>query len=158
VAPSLAHKGIGYGIPGERVDGNDAAALLKVLGGAVERARSGQGPQLVEAHTYRMQAHTNADDDTRYRSNAEVAAWEQRDPIKRLEAYLRQRGAVDDARLAAFAQAAEEMAGRVRDALNRDVEPDPDDLFRYVFAEPTSQLREQSALVRDELSREDAHR
>ena len=75
VAPSLAHKGVGYGIPGERVDGNDVAALLAVLGAAVARARAGEGPQLVEAHTYRMQAHTNADDATRYRHDEEVAAW-----------------------------------------------------------------------------------
>lgn len=73
-APSLAHKAIGYGMPGERVDGNDIAALLAVLGGAVERARSGGGPSLIEAHTYRMQAHTNADDDTRYREREEVQA------------------------------------------------------------------------------------
>src|SRR4029453_8546401 len=100
-APSLAAKGIGYGIPGERVDGNDAAALLSVLGGAVSRARAGGGPQLIEAHTYRMQAHTNADDATRYRRDDEVAAWVGRDPITRLEAHLRERGLLDDAQLAA---------------------------------------------------------
>ena len=72
-APSLAHKAIGYGMPGERVDGNDLAAVLAVLDAAIERARSGGGPTLVEAHTYRMQAHTNADDDKRYRDDADSA-------------------------------------------------------------------------------------
>ena len=114
VAPSLAHKGIGYGVPGERVDGNDTAALLAVLGTAVDRARAGEGPQLVEAHTYRMQAHTNADDATRYRQDDEVAAWVERDPVTRLEAYLREHDLLDDERLAAFAADAEEVAAAMR--------------------------------------------
>ena len=85
VAPSLAHKAIGYGMPGERVDGNDLAALLAVLANAVERARNGGGPALIEAHTYRMESHTNADDSTRYRSSAEVAEWVPKDPLLRLK-------------------------------------------------------------------------
>ncbi|GAA1953958.1 thiamine pyrophosphate-dependent enzyme [Nocardioides panacihumi] len=157
VAPSLAHKGIGYGVPGERVDGNDLAALLRVLGDAVDRARAGEGPQLVEAHTYRMQAHTNADDATRYRQDDEVAGWVAKDPILRLETYLRAVGALDDAQAAAFAEEAERVAQHTRDGLNRDVVPDPEDLFRFVYAQPTPQLEEQLALVHDELSREDAH-
>jgi 2-oxoisovalerate dehydrogenase E1 component alpha subunit len=156
VAPSLAHKGIGYGVPGERVDGNDMAALLAVLGVAVARARAGEGPQLVEAHTYRMQAHTNADDATRYRVEAEVAAWTARDPIIRLETYLRGRGLLTDDKLAEFAQEAEHVGSQVRDGLNRDVEPDPAELFAHVYAVPTRQLEEQAALVADELSREGA--
>lgn len=156
VAPSLAHKGVGYGVPGERVDGNDAAALLSVLGAAVARARAGEGPQLVEAHTYRMQAHTNADDASRYRQDAEVQAWVERDPITRLEAHLRGRGLLDDAAVTAYAQEAERLAAHTREGLNLDVEPDPEDLFRHVYAEPTPQLLEQAAQVRDELSREGA--
>lgn len=156
VAPSLAHKGVGYGLPGQRVDGNDLPALLAVLGDAVDRARAGGGPQLVEAHTYRMQAHTNADDASRYRDDAEVEAWAARDPLLRLEAYLRERGVLDEERAATIGAQAEALAAHTRDALNRDVPPDPDDLFRYVYAEPTPQLREQQALVHDELSREEA--
>jgi pyruvate dehydrogenase E1 component alpha subunit len=151
-APSLAHKGIGYGIPGERVDGNDTAALLAVLGEAVSRARSGAGPQLIEAHTYRVQAHTNADDATRYRDEAEVTPWLARDPLSRLQRYL---GLSDD-QLAAFRSVADQVAAYVRDGLNRDVEPDPSALFAEVFAEPTPQLREQAALVADEIQREAA--
>ncbi|WP_193614477.1 thiamine pyrophosphate-dependent enzyme [Nocardioides lijunqiniae] len=156
VAPSLAHKGVGYGVPGERVDGNDVAALLAVLGGAVAKARAGEGPQLVEAHTYRMQAHTNADDATRYRQDDEVAAWVERDPLTRAEAYLRGRGALGDDQVTAYAAEADRMAAHVRDGLNRDVEPNPDDLFDFVYARRTPQLEEQAALVADELSREDA--
>src|SRR5690606_36579858 len=155
-APSLAHKGVGYGVPGEQVDGNDLAALLTVLGGAVARARAGEGPQLVEAHTYRMQAHTNADDATRYRSDEEVAAWVGRDPLTRLEAYLRAEGVLDDERAAAVAAEAEELARHTREGINRDVEPDPEDLFRHVYSRPTPQLEEQLALVRDELARDEA--
>jgi pyruvate dehydrogenase E1 component alpha subunit len=156
VAPSLAHKGIGYGIPGERVDGNDLAALLSVLGDAVTRARDGEGPQLVEAHTYRMQAHTNADDATRYRNDADVQAWVHRDPLTRVETYLRERGLLDDAKAADLAEAAEVVAARVRDGLNTDVEPDHRTLFDHVYARRTPQLEEQAALVADELSRETA--
>ncbi|MEU7906535.1 thiamine pyrophosphate-dependent dehydrogenase E1 component subunit alpha [Actinoplanes sp. NPDC049118] len=157
-APSLAHKGVGYGVPGRRVDGNDMAALLAVLGDAVARARAGEGPQLVEAHTYRMQAHTNADDATRYRSDADVAAWVERDPITRLELHLRERGLLTDAQRADFAARAERVAEHVRDGLNRDVEPDPSMLFAHVYAAPTQQLAEQAALVADELDREGAPR
>lgn len=153
-APSLAHKGVGYGIPGELVDGNDLAALLDVLSRAVDRARAGEGPQLVEGRTYRMQAHTNADDATRYRADDEVTAWAAKDPLVRLEAYLRAEGVLDDARAAAFVDAAEQVARRTREGINQDVEPDPEDLFRFVYSRPTPQLVEQLAMVRDELGRE----
>lgn len=155
-APSLAHKGIGYGVPGRRVDGNDVAALLEVLGACVARARAGAGPQLVEAHTYRIDAHTNADDASRYRDDAEVQSWAARDPLHRLRRYLTSTGQLDDALLARFARQAEEMAQRVRTELGEQTEPDPQDLFRYVYAQPTAQLQAQYALVLDELSREEA--
>lgn len=154
-APSLAHKAVGYGMPGQRVDGNDAAALLAVLGDAVERARTGGGPSLVEAHTYRMQAHTNADDDTRYRERAEVQAWADRDPLLRLRAHLTEAGELDEAAEADIAQEAERTAAALRDAMNRDVRPDPEDLFRFVHAERTPQLRAQWELLQDELIREE---
>lgn len=155
IAPSIAHKGVGYGVPGERVDGNDVAAVLSVLGRAVERARADDGPQLVEAHTYRVQAHTNADDSTRYRRDEEVEAWAERDPIIRLEAYLRDRNLLTDEQTAAYAEAAEEMAARTRDGISTDVEPRPDDLFDFVYTTRTPQLEEQAALLADELAREE---
>ncbi len=154
-APSLAHKGVGYGVPGERVDGNDLIALMSVLGTAVERARAGGGPQLVEGHTYRMQAHTNADDATRYRQDAEVEAWVERDPLRRMEAFLRARGLLDDELAEELKETADEVAARVRDGLNSDVPPRPDDLFDHVYAQRTPQLAEQAAVVADELAREE---
>ena len=153
-APSLAHKGVGYGIRGERVDGNDVAALLCVLGEAVSRARSGEGPQLVEAHTYRMQAHTNADDAGRYRDADDVAEWVQRDPLRRTESYLRTLGVLDDDLAASFAASADRVAERLRHGLNVDVEPRPEDLFDFVYAGRTPHLEAQAALVVDELARD----
>lgn len=152
-APSLAHKAIGYGMPGQRVDGNDVAAVLAVLGEAVQRARSGEGPSLVEAHTYRMQAHTNADDDTRYREREEVQAWIARDPLQRLRAHLTAAGHLDQDAEARIAAAAEEVAAAMRAALNTDAELDPEDLFRYVTADRSPQLDEQWHLLRDEIER-----
>jgi 2-oxoisovalerate dehydrogenase E1 component alpha subunit len=152
VAPSLAHKGIGYGMAAEQVDGNDVAAVLAVLAAAVEHARSGAGPMLVEAHTYRLEAHTNADDATRYRDDSEVAAWRDRDPIARLEAHLRATGELDDGAVAATRDAAEATAAQVRAVMNADVEVDPRELFAHVFAEPTPQLREQRAQLEAELA------
>ena len=152
-APSLAHKAIGYGMPGQRVDGNDVAAVLAVLGEAVARARAGDGPALVEAHTYRMQAHTNADDDTRYRERAEVQAWLARDPLQRLRAHLVAEGLLDEALEEEYAAGAERIAEDLRDALNADADLDLEDLFRFVRTERSSQLDEQWQLLRGELSR-----
>ncbi|MCX4472099.1 pyruvate dehydrogenase (acetyl-transferring) E1 component subunit alpha [Micromonospora sp. NBC_01655] len=151
-APSLAYKGVGYGVPSEQVDGNDPVAVLAVLTRAVEHARSGQGPFLVEAHTYRMEPHTNADDATRYRDAAEVDTWRDRDPVARLEAYLRTRGALDDAAVAAIADEAEAYAADLRARMNAQPAVDPLSLFDHVYAEPTPQLVEQRELVRTELA------
>lgn len=154
VAPSLAHKAIGYGMPGERVDGNDLAAVLSVLGTAVQRARDGGGPTLVEAHTYRMQAHTNADDATRYRTDDEVAEWAPKDPLARMKKYLTDASLLNDETEAAIADEAERVAATLRSGLSGEVPVDPEDLFKYVYSEPTPQLNEQAAMLRDELSRE----
>jgi 2-oxoisovalerate dehydrogenase E1 component alpha subunit len=153
-APSLAYKGIGYGMPGEQVDGNDVAALLAVLGSAVARARAGEGPQLVEAHTYRVAAHTNADDAARYRDEDEVKAWLARDPITRLETYLTRRGALTPERIRAANEQADRLAEAMREGLSRDEPVDPADLFAHVYARPTPQLAEQARMVADELERE----
>jgi pyruvate dehydrogenase E1 component alpha subunit len=155
-APSLAHKGIGYGIPSVLVDGNDAAAVHAVVRTAIERAAAGAGPTLIEALTYRIESHTNADDARRYRDDAEVAAWLERDPIDRLERLLTDRGLLDDGTRTAIAAEAEALAARVREGMNADVEVDPMSLFEHVYAEPTQQLRAQAALLADELAEEDS--
>ena len=158
VAPSLASKGIGYGVPGVLVDGNDLMALSAVLGRAVTDAAAGGGPVLVEADTYRIQAHTNADDPTRYRSEDEVREWELRDPISRLRTYLRSEGVLDDAAEQALAAEAEDLAATLRDGLAHRPPSEPDDLFSHVFASPTPQLLAQRDLLRAELAAEEAGR
>ena len=154
VAPSLAHKAIGYGMPGERVDGNDLAALLAVLGAAVDRARDGGGPSLIEAHTYRMQAHTNADDATRYRSADDVERWVPKDPIARMRTYLRGLNQLTDDGEKALADEADSIAAAIRKGLNTEVEVNPAELFEYVYTEKTTQLREQAEQLREELARD----
>ncbi|SCL24271.1 pyruvate dehydrogenase E1 component alpha subunit [Micromonospora pallida] len=151
-APSLAYKGVGYGVPAEQVDGNDPVAVLAVLTRAVAHARAGNGPYLVEAHTYRMEPHTNADDATRYRDGAEVEAWRDRDPIARLETYLRTREVLDDEAVAAIAAEAEAYAADLRTRMHDRPAVDPLSLFDHVYAEPTPQLREQREQVRAELA------
>ncbi|MEU9009305.1 pyruvate dehydrogenase (acetyl-transferring) E1 component subunit alpha [Streptomyces sp. NPDC048479] len=153
-APSLAHKAVGYGMPGRLVDGNDAAAVHEVLGEAVARARRGGGPTLIEAVTYRIDAHTNADDATRYRGESEVETWRAHDPIRLLERELTERGLLDEDGIRAAAEAAETMAADLRERMNADPVLDPMDLFEHVYAEQTSQLREQSAQLRAELDAE----
>ncbi|MCX4803233.1 MULTISPECIES: pyruvate dehydrogenase (acetyl-transferring) E1 component subunit alpha [Streptomyces] len=154
-APALAYKGIGHGMRSEQVDGNDLVAVLAVLTAAVEHARAGHGPVLVEAHTYRMDAHTNADDATRYRDAAEVERWSAADPVSRLEMYLRARGALTDEDVAAVREEAETLATELRGGMNEESVPDLLELFDHVYAEPTPQLREQRALLAAELA-EDA--
>ncbi|NEA17167.1 pyruvate dehydrogenase (acetyl-transferring) E1 component subunit alpha [Streptomyces halstedii] len=153
-APSLAHKAVGYGMPGRLVDGNDAAAVHQVLGEAVARARRGDGPTLVEAVTYRMDAHTNADDATRYREDTDVEAWRTHDPIRLLERELTGRGLLDEESAGTVREAAERMAADLRDQMNADPPLDPMDLFSDVFEERTAQLREQERRLRDELEAE----
>ncbi len=152
VAPSLAYKGIGSGMRSEQVDGNDALAVLAVLDVAIEHARNGHGPFLVEAHTYRIEPHTNADDASRYRTEAEVADWRTRDPVDRLCAYLRSVGALALAEEEAITREAEDVAERLRQELGLDPVLEPDDLFRHVYAEPTTQLSEQRDQLAAELS------
>ena len=153
VAPSLADKGIGYGMPAVRVDGNDFAALSAVLREAVGRAAGGGGPTLVEADTYRIQAHTNADDSTRYRSEDEVEHWRGRDPLLRLRSFLRAGGVLDDDLEASFVAAAEAVAERVRVGLSAQRPADPDELFAHVYAVMTPQLTAQAALLAEENAR-----
>jgi 2-oxoisovalerate dehydrogenase E1 component alpha subunit len=151
-APSLAYKGVGYGVASEQVDGNDPLAVLTLLGAAVEHARSGHGPFLIEAHTYRLEAHTNADDASRYRDDEEADGWLVRDPITRLDAYLRGAGALDDAALELIRGEAEAAATDLRNQMHAEPTVDPLSLFEHVFATPTRQLAEQREQVRGELA------
>ena len=153
-AAALAHKAVGYGMAGVRVDGNDILAVRHVVAEAAERARRGEGPTLIEAVTYRMQAHTNADDASRYRDASEVEYWQARDPLARLETYLKAAGLLTDGVVAEANQAAEELAGDMRARLGQEPEVDHRDLFAHVYASPTPQLLEQAAFLQAELDAE----
>jgi 2-oxoisovalerate dehydrogenase E1 component alpha subunit len=109
--PSLAVRAAGYGMPGISVDGMELLAVYRAASEAIQRARSGQGPSLIEARAYRYMPNTSNDDDTRYRSREEVNEWRQRDPIPRLRGFLLQQGALSDAAAAALErEVAEEVA------------------------------------------------
>ncbi|HEY6492446.1 MAG TPA: pyruvate dehydrogenase (acetyl-transferring) E1 component subunit alpha [Trebonia sp.] len=150
-APTLAAKGIGYGVPSLLIDGNDAAAVYAAVLAGIERAAAGGGPTLIEAITYRVEAHTNADDAARYRTSDEVSSWLRRDPIARLEAYLKANSLLDDAEAGRLATEADRLAEEVRMRMNREVSPDPSELFDHVYARPTAALERQRAALLAEL-------
>ncbi len=151
-APTLAHKGIGYGMPGVLIDGNDVAVVHSVVSAALDRARAGGGPTLIEAVTYRLEAHTNADDATRYRQKSEVTDWLTRDPVERSRVHLRAAGLLDDAAETALRAEGEEQAAALRTAMQDEAEPNPASLFAHVYDKPTALLEEQAARLADELS------
>ena len=151
-APSLAHKGIGYGVPAMQVDGNDAAAVYATVQCAVAAAAAGRGPTLIEALTYRIEAHTNADDATRYRDQDEVDGWLARDPLARIRQHLLARGLLDEPAIAALDAEAEAEAAALRQRMNADRGHDPADLFRHVYAELTPDLRRQQQELSAELA------
>jgi 2-oxoisovalerate dehydrogenase E1 component alpha subunit len=151
-ASSIALRAAGYGMPGVLVDGNDVLSVYGATRAAVERARGGGGPTLIEAVTYRMEAHTTADDETRYRSADEVEAWRQRDPLARFLALLRDTEVVDDGFLAGVDAEGEAIAARMRDALFGAPGGDPCEMFDHVYATATPQLQEQRAALERELA------
>jgi pyruvate dehydrogenase E1 component alpha subunit len=139
-AERIADKAVGYGMPGIAVDGNDLLAVYAVAQDAVARARSGDGPTLIEAITYRIGPHTTADDHLRYRAEADVEDWRTRDPLDRVRDFL-----VDSGEWTAEWQAGIEAAAsdRVEEAVTAAeavVPLGPDEIFEAMFAEPTAPL------------------
>ncbi|MFI0817057.1 pyruvate dehydrogenase (acetyl-transferring) E1 component subunit alpha [Streptomyces sp. NPDC021098] len=141
----LYQRAQGYGFPGVRVDGNDVLACLAVTKAALERARTGQGPMLVEAFTYRMGAHTTSDDPTRYRSSEERELWETKDPILRLRTLLTNEKLADKAFFDGLEQESDALAKRVRETVRSM--PDPDDLamFEHTYADGHALVDEERA-------------
>ncbi|MFE6777725.1 pyruvate dehydrogenase (acetyl-transferring) E1 component subunit alpha [Streptomyces sp. NPDC057702] len=141
----LYQRAQGYGFPGVRVDGNDVLACLAVTRAALDRARSGQGPMLVEAFTYRMGAHTTSDDPTRYRADEERELWEAKDPILRLRSYLTREKFADEDFFTALEEESDALAKRVRDVVRSM--PDPDDMaiFENIYADGHALVDEERA-------------
>lgn len=140
---TIAGKADAYGMPGVLVDGNDLLAVYAATGSAVERARAGEGPTLIEALTYRLGPHTTSDDAGRYRPDDEVEEWRARDPLVRVRRYLEERGLWDEARQ-------QQVEAEAHDEIERAVEEaealpplGPGELFESVFAEMTPALAAQ---------------
>ena len=132
----LADRGIGFGVPSVRVDGNDVLASYAVTREALERARSGGGPTFIEAFTYRMGAHTTSDDPTRYRSSAEEEYWRQRDPIERLRLHLDGTGELPADFLAELEGEADALGERIRTTVRAFTPPVAGEIFEHVYASP----------------------
>jgi pyruvate dehydrogenase E1 component alpha subunit len=151
-ARTLADKAIGYGMPGHFVDGNDAAAVYAVITDALRRARDGGGPTMIEGLTYRMEAHTNSDDPSRYRTGAEVERWSAADPIARLEGYLVADGMLTEQLKGQIGDEAEALAAVTREAMNEAPHLNPLELFDHVYAVPRAALAEQRESLAAELA------
>jgi pyruvate dehydrogenase E1 component alpha subunit len=148
---TVAQKAIAYDIAGIQVDGNDALGVYKATKEAIDRARNGGGPTLIESVTYRMGDHTTSDDASRYRSEADVNIWKARDPVIRLEKYFRSIGTWND-----------DYGKWVREVCEKEVDeaivkalavekPGPDELFDYVYAVPPRDLLEQKKILQEEV-------
>jgi pyruvate dehydrogenase E1 component alpha subunit len=134
----------GFGIPGVQIDGNDVLASFAVTSDNLDKARSGGGPQFIEALTYRMGAHTTSDDPTKYRQNEELDFWTKHDPIDRFEKFLRAKG-TDDAFFADVKQEGEDLAADIRARTIALGSPPASDIFSNVYSEPHPLMDEQFA-------------
>jgi 2-oxoisovalerate dehydrogenase E1 component alpha subunit len=139
----LYQRAMGFGFPGVRVDGNDVLACLAVTKAALQNAREGSGPTLVEAYTYRMGAHTTSDDPTRYRLTDELESWKLKDPIERVKAYLVRTGKADQAFFDTVESESDELAAHVRKGCLDMPDPDPLSIFDHVYADEHSLVEEE---------------
>ncbi len=141
----LVDRGLGFGVPSVRVDGNDVLACYAVTAEALERARSGGGPTFIEAFTYRMGAHTTSDDPTKYRTAAEEQSWRERDPIDRMRAYLESLGELSQEFLDGLDEQAEAFGERIRTEVRAMTAPDTASMFAHVYAGPHSVVDAEAA-------------
>jgi 2-oxoisovalerate dehydrogenase E1 component alpha subunit len=141
----LYQRARGCGFPGVRVDGNDVLAVYAVTRAALDNARHGQGPTLIEAYTYRMGAHTTSDDPTRYRIAAEVESWQAKDPIQRVRAYLAKQHLADADFFASVDADATAAAMDLRERVLALPDPEPQRLFDHVYPNGSPLLDEERA-------------
>lgn len=151
--PVLASRGVGFGMPAVRVDGNDVLGMIAACTRAIEHARSGQGPFLVEAVTYRMSLHTTADDPKVYRGDDEVKAWETKCPIRRFEAYLKGKDLLDDAMIEQINEEIEKEVIVARERFRELAVVRPGEIFDFVYKELPADLHEQKAEYLERLKR-----
>lgn len=135
VAGSIVGRAAGYGLPGVEVDGNDVLAVYEATKEAVDRARSGNGPTLIEAKTYRLTAHSSDDDDRRYRERDEVEDWRKKDPIVRYEHYLEEIGLLDEEKKEEVEDRIKEAVAEASEYAERAPHADPEEALERVYAE-----------------------
>ncbi len=148
---TIAQKAIAYGMDGIQVDGNDLFAVYVATKEAIDKARSGRGATLIEGVTYRFGPHTTADDPTKYRKEEEIEPWKQLDPLVRLRLYLKEKGFWSDE----VEKGVTEEAQREIDQAVKEAEavpaPEVEDIYKYVYAEMTPQLKEQMEYLKETL-------
>ncbi|MBI2647541.1 pyruvate dehydrogenase (acetyl-transferring) E1 component subunit alpha [Candidatus Woesearchaeota archaeon] len=142
-AETIAQKAIAYGFEGIQVDGMDVFAVYKATKEAVEKARNGNGPTLIECFTYRMCDHSTSDDATKYRTKEEFEFWQKKEPIDRLEKYMRKKALLDDTYKENILKQSQEIIEKAVTGFEKLPAPEPQDIFKYVFAEMTQQQKEE---------------
>ena len=142
-AKTIAQKAVAYGFDGIQVDGNDVFAVYKATKDAVDKARSGGGPTLIECYTYRMSDHTTADDASRYRKQEEIEEWKKKDPILRLELFMKRRGLLtDDYRKQVEDEAKENVDDAVKKAESVG-HPNPGDMITFTYEKLTQRQKKE---------------
>ncbi|MBS3114155.1 pyruvate dehydrogenase (acetyl-transferring) E1 component subunit alpha [Candidatus Woesearchaeota archaeon] len=142
-AETIAQKAIAYGFDGLQVDGMDVFAVYKATKDAVDKARAGKGPTLIECFAYRMCDHSTSDDASRYRPKEEFEQWTKKDPIERLEKYMRSKKLLDDAYKDKILKQSQNIIEKAVTEFEKLPAPEPKDIFKYVFAEMTQQQKEE---------------
>lgn len=142
-AETIAQKAIAFGFPGILVDGNDVLALYAAAKEAVDRARRGKGPTLIESFTYRMGDHTTSDDATKYRLEEEVREWAERDPLKRMRGYLKNKRLLDDASDKELIEEAQRIVEEEVKKAQSFPEPELREVFAHNYADMPDHLKEQ---------------
>jgi pyruvate dehydrogenase E1 component alpha subunit len=151
---TIAQKALAYDMPGIQVDGNDILAVYSAAKEAIDRARNGGGPSLIENVTYRMMMHTTADDPKRYRKDEEVEGWRKRDPIMRFQKYLKDKGLLSDQKIQ---ELEEQIKAEIQQAVEHAEEltkkySDPLHMFEHAYAEVPPHLKEQKEELKMELA------
>lgn len=143
VSKTLAQKAIAYGMEGIQVDGNDIFAMYNATKKAIDKARDGGGPTLIEAYTYRLGAHTTSDDPSKYRTDEEVEPWLAKDPLIRFENYLRNEKLIDDKWLEETRAELEKEVGDTFESIEDKSDTEVEDIFKYHYETMPPQLEEQ---------------
>lgn len=145
---TIAQKAIAFGFEGIQVDGNDIFAVYKVTKEALEKARNGGGPTFIECITYRLADHTTADDAAKYRNPQEVEEWKKKDPVMRLELYMKAKNLWSEAYAKKLGEDAERKINDAVKSSESVAPPQPEDMFRYLYAEMPKHLKEEMEEMR----------